>query len=695
MAVYGSLYAFVTVSSAEACSWFCISRSPLKGSTMNQLWLAVRVVRSLALAVAIVCVGMASTVLAQNADLSVSKSGPNTIVADTDAEYTVSVSNFSGDVSGPTNTLTDSFPAELTFVSAVAPDGWTCTTPPVAGPNTITCTSENAIQDEGLISFSFIFHVAPGLSSGTLVTISASISHEGLDSNSMNDDTSFTSSVGEPPPAPLTAGAVLISEFRLSGPGGSEDDYIELYCNRDTDCDIAGTSLRGYDPTQQGDFSLTFPGQTVIPARHYLLVADSGGYTLIDYGFPDFDVALMQPPSPEPPFLFYDNEGIQLIGADDPFIIDSVGFAGGGNDIQYVEGAGLQRASSRPADQYAYVRKRTMATIGLPQDTNDNANDFVLVSVTGDLHAGITNPPVLGAPGPQGLSSPISLTNAQLTGALTDPTKSTEVDPNRVRVGAGNSGTLSLRRSFTNNSPFDGFYYIAFRVIETSTLNSPNTPGGPQADLRLITSNGTSAEVPSRGGTIPIFGTVLEYDNLCACSEPQQPNGGGLNSTVYVDPGESEGFPSTFDAQFLFNVNKAGIYRFFVYAEAIPFSIFDRSTAELTSSPERTGTSRARSKTTTPRKFASAKRPQSAATKQTQRTPVLRPMTGTSATPAISPATPPLTGLSTPRVIIINRGIAEGEKKPRRKTRVRRKSSAALQKKAEEKFAVADEKPQN
>lgn len=664
---------------------------------MNQVWPAILVVRSLVLAVAMVCVGMASTVLAQNADLSVSKSGPATIVADTDAEYTVAVSNFSGQTSTPTNTVTDTFPGELTFVSATAPAGWTCTTPPVAGPNTITCTSENAIPDESSVIFTFTFHVAPGLSNGTQVTNSASISHEGLDPNSMNDDTSFMSTVGTAPPAPLTAGAVLISEFRLSGPGGAEDDYIELYCNRDTDCDIIGTSLRGYDPTQQGDFSLTFPDQTIIPARHYLLVADSGGYTLVDYGFPDFDVALMQPPSPEPPFSFYDNEGIQLIGADEPIIIDSVGFAGGGNEIQYVEGAGLPRASSRPADQYAYVRKRTMGTLGLPQDTNDNANDFVLVSVTGDLHAGIINPPVLGAPGPQGLSSPLSLTNAQLTAALTDPTKSKEEDPNRVRVGTGNSGTLSLRRSFTNNSPFDGFFYIAFRVIETSTLNSPNTLGAPQADLRLISSSGTSAAVPSRGGTIPIFGTVLEHDNICGCPEPKQPNGGGLNSTVYVDPGEgSEGFPSTFDAQFLFNVNKAGAYRFYVYAEALPYDIFDRSMAELTSSPARTGVSRVRSKTSTPRKFASAKRPQLAVSKkETLRTPVLTPMTGARATPATSPATPALTRLSAPRVIIINRGIAEGEKKPRKKTRVRRKNSAALKKKAEEKFAVAAEKPQN
>jgi hypothetical protein len=336
--VYGSLYAFVTAKSAETLLVVLLGRSPLKGTVMNQVWPAIRVVRSLALTVAIVCVGMASTVFAQNADLSVSKSGPATIVADTDAEYLVSVSNFSGDVSGPTNTMTDTFPAELTFVSAVLPDGWTCTTPPVAGPNTITCTSENVIQDESSIFFTFTFHVAPGLSNGTQITNSANISHEGLDPNSLNDSTSFTSTVGEPPPPPLQAGEVLISEFRLSGPGGSADDYIELYCNRDTDCDISGTSLRGYDPTQQGDFSLTFPGLTIIPARHYLLVADSRGYTLVDYGFPDFDVALMQPPLPDPPFFFYDNEGLQLIGSDEP-----TGLRPEKNDDNQRSAAGHQR----------------------------------------------------------------------------------------------------------------------------------------------------------------------------------------------------------------------------------------------------------------------------------------------------------------------------------------------------------------
>ena len=50
-------------------------------------------------------------------------------------------------------------------------------------------------------------------------------------------------------------GDVLFSEFRLSGPGlagdGSDsfaDEYMEFYCNRDTDCDISGYAIIAYDP---------------------------------------------------------------------------------------------------------------------------------------------------------------------------------------------------------------------------------------------------------------------------------------------------------------------------------------------------------------------------------------------------------------------------------------------------------------
>lgn len=656
---------------------------------MNQLWISVRVVRSLTLITAIVCIAMVSTAFAQNADLSVGKTGPATIVADTDAEYTVSITNFSGQSSSGTVTLSDSFPAELTFVSAVTPDGWTCTTPPVAGPSTITCTSSDPIPDESALGFSFLFHVGPGLSAGTMVTNSASISAES-DSNSENNNTSFTSTVGTAPPPPISIGDVLISEFRLSGPSGAEDDFIELYCNRDTGCSIGGASLRGFDPVNQVDFSITFPPQTVIPARQYYLVADTRGYSLSSYGFPDIDVALSQPPEPEPPIYFYDNEGLQLVGPDDPLTLDSVGFAGGGNQEQYVEGTGLQRASSRPPDQYAYVRKRTLATNGLPQDTNNNADDFVLVSVTGTAHSGISAPPVLGAPGPQGLNSPLTYSNSQVTGALTDPTKSKDQDPNRVRVGSGNSGTLSIRRSFTNNTGVT-LDYLGFRVIDITTLNSPNVVGETQAELRLISSTETSADVPSRGGQIPIIGTVLEYDALCPCP-PQQPNGGGLNTSAFTDFSEAGIMQpnATVDVQFLLNVVKSGAYKFYLYVEA------GNGRGGQTLRTQTASTARA---APPPAKFVNAHRLSKATSKQTQRTPVSRPVTIPAGSPANGPATPPVPSnltvksAPTPRVVIINRGMAEGEKKPRKKTRVRRKNSAALKKKAAERFAA--EKSQN
>ena len=327
-----------------------------------------------------------------------------------------------------------------------------------------------------------------------------------------------------------------------------------------------------------------------------------------------------------------------------------------------------------------------MATIGRPQDTNTNAADFVLVSVTGNTHPGISALPVLGAPGPKGLTSPLTYTNSQVTGELVDPTKSKEEDPNRVRVGEGNSGTLSIRRSFTNHTGIT-LDYLGFRVIEIPTLNSPET-SADQAQLRLISSPDTTAEVPSRGGTIPIFGTILEYDQLCPCLEPQQPIGGGLNSSVFTNFSE-EGImqpDATVDVQFLMNVVKSGQYRFFVYVEAGNFRGFGFF-------PEGSLESKARSAKTTPGKFVNVHRISKATSKPTQRTPVLTPATTTPATPSNVPAPRPVMNAPTPRLIIINRGIAEGEKKPRKKTRVRRKNSAALKKKAEERFAA--EKPQN
>ncbi|MDT5295578.1 MAG: hypothetical protein QOJ76_2458 [Acidobacteriota bacterium] len=352
---------------------------------------------------------------------------------------------------------------------------------------------------------------------------------------------------------------VLISEFRLSGPGGDSDEFVEFYCNRNTDCDISGYVMQGFDPGF-GDFTITFPASgIVIPARQYMLVADETEYSLFDYAQPDFDVSAGFD-------FFIDNEGVQLLDDTETVVIDSVGFAGGGNEATYVEGTGLERATDvRPADQYAYVRKRGTATGGLPQDTDNNAGDFVLVSVTGAAHPGITAPPVLGAPGPQSLASPPTFDNTQVTGSLVEPVASSAASPNRVRTGSGNSGTLSIRRSVTNNTT-ETFDYLAFRVTDMTTLNSPNTLGA-QAQLRLVTSGDAETFTNSQGRTVVIKGTVLQFDD--GETQPDQPNGGGLNSSASVDVGVGLAPGETIDVQFLLNIVQTGTFRFYVNVEAL------------------------------------------------------------------------------------------------------------------------------
>jgi hypothetical protein len=375
-------------------------------------------------------------------------------------------------------------------------------------------------------------------------------------------------SAGEIKAQTLNSGDVLISEFRLSGPGGDSDEYIELYCNRDAPCDVSGYVIRGFDPSF-GDFNVTLPASSFIPTREHLLIADLSQYTLNAYSFVDVDINSGFD-------VFIDNEGFQLRTPDESAVIDSVGFAGSGGrpneSTNYVEGTGLERATAaRPADQYAYVRKMGTATGGRPQDTDNNANDFVLVSVTAAAHPGITRPVVLGAPGPQSSGGPRTFDNSLITASLVEPNASASAAPNRVfTVGGDGRQKLSIRRTFTNNLNNETINYLAFRVIDITTTGSPQT-FARQAQLRLVTSGDAETFTNSRGRTVVIHGTLLEFDPGHN-AEPAQPNGGGLNTSAIVNfdvnnPGIAPG--ESVDVQFLLDVVQGGSYRFYVNVEAI------------------------------------------------------------------------------------------------------------------------------
>jgi hypothetical protein len=444
--------------------------------------------------------------------------------------------------------------------------------------------SQNYIGDLGVIyaantTASYSFSVPAG---ATFVVVV----HETTANGPANSYTLTVGCTTAPPPFP-TPGQVLISEFRLAGPGtggtgSARDEFIELYNNTDTTLTIGGLRLQAFDPNffdvdDGADFTQLLPAGATIPARGRYLVGDNGGYSLASYAALNFDTGAVFAGD-----FFIDNEGIQLVNANATVVIDSVGFSGSGGrvgeDVVYAEGTPLtRRTQTPPTDQYAYVRNYDLMT-GRPVDTNNNASDFSLVSVTGTplaAAAGGTVTPVLGAPGPQDLASPTAKPNQQLTSSLVEPTQPSTASPNRVRDGAvvtnGPQGTLSIRRRFTNNTGA-AVTALRFRVIDITTLNSPN-PGGAQADMRAVTSGNVTIPTTTVGVTT-VQGTTLDQP-------PTQPGGGGLNSSLSVTlPGGGltstsggvcpGGSTCTANVQFLLGVNAPGRFRFFVDVEALP-----------------------------------------------------------------------------------------------------------------------------
>ena len=83
---------------------------------------------------------------------------------------------------------------------------------------------------------------------------------------------------------PQAGGTPIISEFRLRGPNGANDEYIEIYNSSDTALTVAASSGTGFGiAASDGVLRCTIPNATVIPARGHFLCTNSTGYTYSNY----------------------------------------------------------------------------------------------------------------------------------------------------------------------------------------------------------------------------------------------------------------------------------------------------------------------------------------------------------------------------------------------------------------------------
>ncbi|MDX6268976.1 MAG: hypothetical protein QOD28_199 [Acidobacteriota bacterium] len=388
----------------------------------------------------------------------------------------------------------------------------------------------------------------------------------------------FAAAADAPGAAP-TAGQLIISEFRLRGKNGAADEFIELYNNTDSNITVNtadGSAGWAIDGTSNGarENIAVLPNGTVIAARKHFLLAASG-YSLVNYANADF---YYQPASGTD---VDDDTGLAIYATSTrgnfnaANRLDAAGFTT--RPATEREGTGLLPVGTQNGEN-AFVRR---LLTGRPQDTDNNAQDFVFVSTALTAFGGIQ--PVLGAPGPQNSVSPRQDPARNIIVTTFDPTLSPNAFPNRERdgsdFGANRSyGTMTIRRSFTNDSG-QKITRIRFRVIDITT--NGNTVAG-QADLRLLDS---SDQAVNRAAVLTrVHGTLIEQ--LPAI----QSNGGGLNTSMTlvnqnlsnVNTVNTEGLASrvagvcpanqvcTVHVQFKLGVERDGAFRFFVSLEGLP-----------------------------------------------------------------------------------------------------------------------------
>jgi hypothetical protein len=383
------------------------------------------------------------------------------------------------------------------------------------------------------------------------------------------------------------AGSLIISEFRLRGLGGAQDEFIEIYNDSGVPHTVAAISGAGYAiAASDGVVRCTIPNGTVIPAHGHWLCANSSAYALGGYPGGTADGTYTTDiPDNAGIALFNNTTGGGSFSLSNRF--DAVGSTAEANAL-YKEGTGYPTIVAFSIN-YSWVRDECgkggavnllgVCTITTPKDTDNNAADFFFVDANGTSAGGGQR---LGAPGPQNLASPINRNNTIGTAPL-DAGSASSAAPNRLRdftsdpVNNSTFGTLSIRRRFVNSTGAP-LTQLRFRVIDLDTF--PAASGfadlRPRTSVAVVVGGITDAATCAATGapatppcTVTVQGTTLEQ----AVTPSNQPNGGGFNSSMgagTITLGTPLANGASIDLQFLLGIQQTGNFRIYLNIEALP-----------------------------------------------------------------------------------------------------------------------------
>ena len=366
-----------------------------------------------------------------------------------------------------------------------------------------------------------------------------------------------------------TASPLIISEFRLRGTGGANDEFIEIYNPTAFDHTVISISGTGYGiASSDGITRASIPNGTVIkPKQHYLIVGSA--YSLANYGGTSAAVGNTNYASDIP-----DNMGIAIFNnntGDDSYTLanrlDAVGSATEANTL-YKEGTGYPVLGTM--NLQSAIRRKTYNSV--PQDSDNNVIDFELVEPNGTTNG---SPHRKGAPGPENMNSPVAR-NSNVIITRIDQTVGPLAEPNVYRNPTPQGtiaplGTIEFRYRITNNT---GMNLTRVR-LRLDSLIAP--VGSGNAELWAITSSPitvfpvndpVNCELPfSPPCTITVLETTIE-------SPPAQPNGGGINSSWSSNITTANYFPAgaSMNIRVVFGVHQKGDYHLSFTPEVLPYA---------------------------------------------------------------------------------------------------------------------------
>lgn len=178
-----------------------------------------------------------------------------------------------------------------------------------------------------------------------------------------NTATSTSTSIpGSPtatPTAPPVPDHAVISEFRTRGPGGGNDEFVEIYNPTDAPIDLGFWKIYASNGSGTTGPRLTIPAGTTLPPHAHVLATNSasGGYSGSVPGDQTYSTGIT------------DDGGIALLDENNA-IVDQVGMSAGST---YGEGSRLSQLTTNVDRGYERLPGGSQ---GSTQDTGDNATDF-------------------------------------------------------------------------------------------------------------------------------------------------------------------------------------------------------------------------------------------------------------------------------------------------------------------------------